>query len=61
VHLADIGCPIVGDKKYGAQTDPAGRLGLHAFHLAVQDPESGEEHIFKSPLPQSLHLVRFKA
>jgi len=61
VQLADIGCPIVGDKKYGAQTDPAGRLGLHAFHLAVQDPESGEEHIFKSPLPQSLHLVRFKA
>ena len=25
VHLADAGCPIVGDAKYGAKTDPAKR------------------------------------
>ena len=61
VHLADIGCPIIGDKKYGAQSDPAGRLGLHAFHLAVTDPETGQEHIFRSELPADLNLVRIKA
>src|SRR5262249_11724068 len=28
-HLAGLGCPVVGDRMYGAATDPAGRLGLH--------------------------------
>ena len=28
VQLADVGCPIVGDEKYGAHTNPAHRLGL---------------------------------
>jgi len=34
VHLADIGHPVVGDKKYGARTDPFSRLGLHAYLLS---------------------------
>lgn len=54
VHLADAGCPIVGDKKYGAKSDPAERLGLHACSLRFPHPETGKEMHFNSPLPKEL-------
>jgi 23S rRNA pseudouridine1911/1915/1917 synthase len=54
VHLADAGCPIVGDQKYGAQTNPARRLGLHASCLQFEHPLSGELLRFESPLPREL-------
>ena len=54
VHLADAGCPIVGDKKYGAKTNPAKRLGLHSWSLRLPHPISGEEHRFESELPTDL-------
>ncbi len=54
VHLADAGCPIVGDRKYAARTDPAGRLGLHAEALQFTHPHSGELVRFLSPLPHDL-------
>ena len=34
VHLSDIGCPIVGDRKYGASTDFIRRVRLHASSLS---------------------------
>ncbi len=54
VHLADAGCPIVGDRKYGAKTDPADRIALHAYALEFSHPETGEDLRFDSPLPQEL-------
>jgi 23S rRNA pseudouridine1911/1915/1917 synthase len=54
VHLAEAGCPIVGDKKYGAKTNPAKRLGLHSWSLRLLHPVSGEEHRFESELPTEL-------
>jgi 23S rRNA pseudouridine1911/1915/1917 synthase len=54
VQLADAGCPIVGDKKYGAVSDPAKRLGLHACSLKFPHPGTGKEMSFKSPLPKEL-------
>jgi 23S rRNA pseudouridine1911/1915/1917 synthase len=54
VHLADAGCPIIGDKKYGAKSDPAKRLGLHACALRFPHPVTGEELSFESPLPRDL-------
>jgi 23S rRNA pseudouridine1911/1915/1917 synthase len=54
VHLAHAGCPVVGDEKYGAKTNPAGRLGLHAASLRFKHPVSGEELRFTSPLPKPL-------
>jgi len=54
VHLADAGCPIAGDEKYGAQSNPAKRLALHATELHFPHPETGEELSFKSPLPKPL-------
>lgn len=41
-QLASIGHPIAGDSKYGARTDPAGRIALHARLLRVAHPVTGE-------------------
>ena len=54
VQLAHAGCPVVGDEKYGARTDPAGRLGLHACLLRLRHPVTGKELRFTSPLPKTL-------
>lgn len=56
VQLAAEGCPIIGDKKYDAVSDPAGRLGLHATFLQFPHPVTGEEMRFSSPLPKSLSV-----
>lgn len=52
VHSQWIGHPIAGDRKYGAQTDPLGRLGLHASALSFIHPWTGKVLKFTSPLPQ---------
>ncbi len=54
VHLSDAGCPIIGDKKYGAKSDPAERLGLHACALRFPHPITGKELHFDSPTPREL-------
>ena len=54
VHLADAGCPIVGDPKYGSKSDPAKRLALHATSLRFPHPVTGVEMRFTSPLPKEL-------
>ena len=54
VHLADARCPIIGDHKYEARTNPARRLGLHAASLQFKHPSSGDLLRFESPLPQDL-------
>lgn len=54
VQLADAGCPIVGDKKYGARTDPVKRLALHACALELLHPVTQKELRFTSPLPREL-------
>jgi 23S rRNA pseudouridine1911/1915/1917 synthase len=54
VQLSSIGCPIVGDEKYGAKSDPAGRLGLHSCFLRFTHPVTGQELRFNSPLPKIL-------
>lgn len=54
VHLADVGCPIIGDQKYGSRTDPVKRLGLHACYLRFPHPVTKNEMVFTSPLPKVL-------
>jgi len=51
VHMKDMEHPIVGDKKYGALTNPIGRLCLHASVLAIKHPATGEELSFESVVP----------
>jgi 23S rRNA pseudouridine1911/1915/1917 synthase len=51
VHLAFIGHPILGDKKYG-KNDEFARLALHARSLGFMHPVTGKFMEFDSPLPQ---------
>jgi 23S rRNA pseudouridine1911/1915/1917 synthase len=54
VQLAHTGHPIVGDKKYGAQTNPIKRIALHASSLRFNHPVTGKPLRFLSPLPGDL-------
>jgi len=54
VHLQDIGHSIAGDKKYGATTNPLGRLGLHAGILEFFHPATGKCMHFETPVPAVL-------
>jgi 23S rRNA pseudouridine1911/1915/1917 synthase len=57
VQLAALGHPIIGDRKYGASTDPARRLALHSWELKFRHPVSGASMEFHSGLPAQLeHL-----
>lgn len=51
VQLGAAGCPIVGDKRYGAKTDPIKRVALHACALRFAHPVTKQEMQFISPLP----------
>lgn len=51
VHMKDLGHPVVGDKKYGAATNPLRRLALHAYLIEFKHPASGIRKTFESPLP----------
>lgn len=51
VHMQDIGHSIAGDRKYGAKTNPVGRLCLHASVLALTHPVTGKELRFESAIP----------
>jgi len=54
VQLQEAGCPIVGDKKYGAETNPIRRIALHATSLKFPHPVTRETMSFQSPLPGDL-------
>ena len=51
VHMKDIGHPIVGDKKYGAKTNPLKRLGLHANILELEHPITHQILKLESKVP----------
>jgi 23S rRNA pseudouridine1911/1915/1917 synthase len=54
LQLAEIGCPVVGDTKYEAKSNPVRRLALHSAHLRIDHPETGKSMTFESPLPPEL-------
>jgi 23S rRNA pseudouridine1911/1915/1917 synthase len=57
VHLSHIGHPVAGDKKYGAKTDPLGRLGLHSYFLMFKHPVTGAPLSFESKLPRRFYRL----
>lgn len=68
VQLADIGHPVLGDKKYGkppkgkeqAPDPPAAkakRLALHAAKLVCTHPFSKEVMTFEAPMPGMFHSL----
>ncbi|MEG0796436.1 MAG: RluA family pseudouridine synthase [Odoribacter sp.] len=57
VHLQELGHPVVGDKKYGATSNPIHRLALHAFKLRFIHPLTREEMNFELPIPNRFKLL----
>ena len=58
VHMAAIGCPLVGDWLYGAEErDRIGRPALHAAYLELAHPAAGEVLRFSAPLPEDIKLL----
>ena len=51
VHLAGIGHPIVGDKKYGKGSGFHTRLALHARSISFKHPLSGRQLTFEAEVP----------
>jgi 23S rRNA pseudouridine1911/1915/1917 synthase len=57
VHMAGLRCPVVGDAVYGSRSNPAGRLGLHAWRLELDHPHSGDRIKLESPFPEKLQRL----
>lgn len=55
VQLAKIGCPIVGDRKYGSDRGFPLGIALHARKLVVPHPVGAEAISVDAPLPKSWH------
>jgi len=53
VHLAWLGCPIVGDRLYGPTDRPATCLALHATAIALPHPRDGGRLSLTSPPPDA--------
>lgn len=51
VHCSEAGVPIVGDKKYGAKSNPLKRLCLHAQKIEFVHPESEKPMAFSTSTP----------
>ena len=57
VHMQDLGCLVAGDRQYGAQSDPMGRLALHAHVLRFTDPRSKKTLELKASLPRGFQKL----
>jgi 23S rRNA pseudouridine1911/1915/1917 synthase len=58
VHLAGLGCPVIGDPIYGKKSDPARRLGLHAARLSFHHPVTEQRLELEAELPNELRHGR---
>lgn len=56
VQMQSIGHPISGDKKYGSESSPLGRVALHAAKLTLRHPATGQRISFESPLPENMKM-----
>jgi 23S rRNA pseudouridine1911/1915/1917 synthase len=60
VHMASLGCPVIGDKTYGKSAldkklSPVPmRQMLHAWKLEIRHPVTGEMMTFIAPPPDDM-------
>ena len=53
-HMAWLGCPVVGDPRYGKA---GARLGLHALRLGIFHPGTGRELVCEAPVPTDFRAL----
>ncbi len=54
VHLAWLGCPIVGDRLYGPTDRPQFQLALHATAITLPHPSDGHRLSLTCPPPDAI-------
>lgn len=57
VHLADKGCPVAGDAKYGPKEKSFKKLTLHAASLTLTHPHTKEPVTFTSLIPPYFEVL----
>jgi 23S rRNA pseudouridine1911/1915/1917 synthase len=57
VQLANRGCPVLGDRRYGKRSYVCDRLALHAGELRLVHPLTGQPLQLSSPLPKALRKL----
>jgi 23S rRNA pseudouridine1911/1915/1917 synthase len=59
LHMAFLGCPIIGDSIYGKKTSSIvlNRHFLHAARISIIFPGEKEPRTFEAPLPAELQTV----
>jgi RluA family pseudouridine synthase len=57
VHLAGIGHPVVGDRKYGKGNEARTYLALHATSISFRHPFSGEQLTFETKAPRHFNKL----
>ncbi|RJP25565.1 MAG: RluA family pseudouridine synthase [Candidatus Omnitrophota bacterium] len=62
VHLSELGCPVVGDVKYGGEERSFRWIGLHAFSLCFPHPVTMKPIRLKCDLPDRISefLLRYE-
>lgn len=72
VHMAHIGCPLLGDDMYrnplaltgrlsARRPDLIGRPALHSSHLELVHPVTQERLVFDAPLPEDMASIICRA
>ena len=60
VHLASLGCPLLGDSLYGDASPLIARQALHAARLTFCHPLTGEDIVITAPPPDDfLRILPF--
>ncbi len=57
VHMSEFKHPIVGDRRYGAKSDPLERVCLHATELGFTHPTTGQTLRFRSNAPPQFYKL----
>ena len=57
VHLAALGCPIVGDSVYGKADDAIAHQALHAWRISLLHPVTRERLQIEAPLPLDMRRL----
>lgn len=56
-HLSEARHPIIGDRMYGSEINPIGRLGLHAQLLGFDHPIARKHMVFTAPVPKAFKSI----
>ncbi len=55
-HLAHLGHPVLGDRRYGNRLDRGGRLMLHASELEFEHPVTGRKLHLRARTPDTFQI-----